>query len=109
MAETEQPTEYMLTTVDNPFDPFTRFDEWYEYDVKMGYHSSAFLDRIAKVSYDLSEPDQAALIQDAIDEIVQENVSGMWRKVSREDVKTLDIYKVHGENDANNTVRSEES
>ena len=77
-------TEYMLTTVDNPFDPFTRFDEWLAYDTKMGYHSAAFLDRIAKVSSDLSEADQALAIQSAIDEIVNENVSGMWVKVSRD-------------------------
>lgn len=93
MAETDQPIEYMLTTVDNPFDPFTRFDEWHQYDVMMGYNTAAFLDRIAKVSNDMSEPDQAQAIQDAIDEIVRENVSAMWRKVSREDVKTLDIYQ----------------
>jgi len=84
MTETTEPTEYMLTTVDNPFDPFTRFDEWLEYDNKMGYNTPAFLDRIANVSNDMSEPDQALAIQEAIDEIVYENVSGMWRKVSRD-------------------------
>ena len=82
MADT---IEYMLTTVDNPFDPFTRFDEWLAYDTRMGYHSSAFLDRIAIVSNDLSEADQALAIQNAIDEIVNENVSGMWTKVSRKE------------------------
>ena len=78
-----EPIEYMLTTVDNPFDPFTQFDEWMQYDVSMGYNTSAFLGRVAKVSNDLSEPDQALAIQNAIEEIVSENVSGMWRKVSR--------------------------
>lgn len=82
MADT---IEYMLTTVDNPFDPFTRFDEWLAYDTRMGYHSSAFLDRIAIVSNDLSEADQSLAIQNAIDEIVEENVSGMWTKVSRKE------------------------
>jgi hypothetical protein len=53
----------------------------------MGYNTAAFLDRIAKVSNDLSQPDQALAIQNAIDEIVQENVSGMWKKVSRDSFK----------------------
>lgn len=75
--------EYMLTTIDNPFDPFTMFDEWLEFDSRMGYNSAAFLDRIAMVSSELSEPDQALAIQHAIDEIVNENVSGMWKKVRR--------------------------
>jgi hypothetical protein len=83
-TDTIEPIEYMLTTVDNPFNPFTRFDEWLEYDISMGYNTSAFLDRIAKVSNDLSQADQDLAIQNAIEEIVQENVSGMWRKVSRD-------------------------
>jgi hypothetical protein len=81
-----QPTEYMLTTVDNPFDPFTMFDEWMSYDMRMGYNTAAFLDRIAVVSSDMSEPDQALAIQNAIEEIVTENVSGMWKRVSRNEV-----------------------
>jgi hypothetical protein len=89
MADTTEPTEYMLTTVDNPFDPFTMFDQWLAYDIMMGYNTASFLDRVAIVSADLSEPDQALAIQNAIDDIVQENVSGMWKKVSRSSVDTL--------------------
>lgn len=81
------PTEYMLTTTDNPFDPFTEFNEWYSYDTRMGYHTSSFLARIANVPEDSSEYDQALALQNAIDEIVEENVSGMWKKVSRESIK----------------------
>ena len=73
--------EYMLTTVDNPFDPHTQFDEWFAYDAKLGYHTPAFLARIAKTSDDLSELDQHQAIQAAIDEIVKENVLGLYRKV----------------------------
>ena len=87
MADSTTPTEYMLTTVDNPYDPFTQFDEWLAWDTQAGYNTPGMLDRIAKVSNELSEPDQALAIQNAIDEIVQENVTGMWRKVSRNDPK----------------------
>jgi hypothetical protein len=83
MADTTDNKEYMLTTVDNPFDPFTQFDEWLAYDVRLGYNTAAFLARIAKVSNDLSLPDQDKAIQDAIDEIVNENVLGVWKKVAR--------------------------
>ncbi len=74
--------ESMLTTVDNPFDPFTQFDEWYAYDLSQGYHTSAFLARIVRSSEELSEADQSAAIEAAIDEIVRENVLGLYRKVS---------------------------
>lgn len=80
----DDPTEYMLTTVDNPYNPFTDFNAWMAFDIRMGYNTAAFLGRIAMVPEDLPEAYQSLAIQSAIDEIVRENVSGMWRKVSRE-------------------------
>ena len=82
-TDTSADVEYMLTTVDNPYNPFTQFDEWLVYDTRLGYNSLPFLARVCKSSGELSEPDQALAIQEAIDQIVSENVSGMWKKVSR--------------------------
>lgn len=76
-------SEYMLTTIDNPFDPFTQWDEWYAWDQTSGYHTPGLLDRIARVSDELAEVDQHLAVQQAIDEIVRENVSGMHKKVKR--------------------------
>lgn len=74
--------EHMLTTVDNPFDPFTQFDEWMAFDEASGYGTSAFLARVVKTSDEMSEADQSLAIEQAIDEIVDENVNGMYRKVA---------------------------
>lgn len=82
-AEGIDGVEYMLSTVDNPFSPFTQFLEWFSFDNTRGYHSAALLARIAKTSNDLPDAVQDQAIQDAIDEIVRENVSGMHRKVTR--------------------------
>jgi len=76
--------ESMLTTVDNPFDPFTAFDSWFAFDTRHGYHTSSLLARVVNTSYELSEADQSLAIELAIDEIVKENVSGMHTKVTRE-------------------------
>ena len=70
----------MLTTVDNPFDPFTQFEEWYNWDEASGYHSTALLGRVVISSDELSEYDQRLAYEQGIDEIVKENVSGMHRK-----------------------------
>jgi hypothetical protein len=74
--------EHMLTTVDNPFDPFTQYDEWLAFDTAHGYYTPGLLARIASTSHELSEADQSIAIEQAIEEIVKENVSGMHQMVS---------------------------
>lgn len=74
--------DHMLTTVDNPYDPFNQYKEWYAFDTHHGYHTLAYLARIVVTSPILSEADQELAIEQAIDEIVKENVLGIYRKVS---------------------------
>ena len=74
----------MLTTYDNPFSPFDEFGAWYAYDVSSGYHTSSFLARIIVVSDQMSEVDQNLALEQAIDEVVRENVLGIYRKVQKE-------------------------
>jgi hypothetical protein len=71
---------FMLTTTDNPFSPVTQYDEWLTWDMAR-YNSNALLARVAITSPDLSDADQDLAIQEAIDEIVTENVSGVHTKV----------------------------
>lgn len=72
---------HMLTTVDNPYNPFTQFDEWYGFDERSGYHTTQFLARVTLSSPDLSDADQSIAIENAIEEIVSENVLGLYKKV----------------------------
>jgi hypothetical protein len=75
----------MLTTIDNPYNPFTQFDEWYAWDEAAGYHTSAFLSRVIKTSDELSETDQDLAYEDAMNEIVRENVLGLYIKIAEPD------------------------
>lgn len=75
-------TNYLLTTEDNPFNPFTEFNKWYAFDTSSGYHSLALLARVCSTSDQLSELDNDQAITLAIDEIVEENVSGVHMKVA---------------------------
>lgn len=71
----------MLTTFDNPFDPFTQFDSWFAFDVEKGYYSCSRLARIAKLSDDLSEKEADEEIERAIDEIIQYDFLNIYKKV----------------------------
>lgn len=82
---------HMLTTVDNPYDPFTQFDEWLQFDERSGYYSTQLLARLTLSSGDLSDADQSIAIEQAIDVIVNENVNGMYRKVPAPSNWTEDI------------------
>jgi hypothetical protein len=73
-----------LSTKDNPFNPLLQFDEWYSYDVSMGYNSSGYLARICKTSIELSDQDQLDAIESAIDEIIEMNLTGNHIKVVEE-------------------------
>lgn len=73
----------MLTTVDNPHNPFDNFRAWYCWDVSAGYYSGNVLAKVVATSYELSEEQQNQANTDAIDEIVKENVTGKYKKVTR--------------------------
>ena len=74
-----------LTTFDNPFNPFTEFDKWFVFDEDMGYHSCAYLDRIAKTSNQLSDEENDAEIERAIDEIIQYDFRHIYKKMYSDD------------------------
>jgi hypothetical protein len=76
--------KYLLTTLDNPFNPFIDYDSWYAYDVSHGYNTCAYLARIAKVSDDLGEEDEDKEIANAMDEIVKFNLLGNYIKVTED-------------------------
>ena len=74
----------MLSTIDNPYDPFDNFSSWYMYDVESGYNSCAYLARIAKTSDQFTDVENDEEIERAIDEIVQYDLMGVYVKVKRD-------------------------
>jgi hypothetical protein len=74
-----------LTTVDNPFDVFTQFDEWDAWDREHGYHTCAFLARVVRTSDELSITDQDLALEYGIDDIIKEDVLGLYKKVALDD------------------------
>lgn len=75
--------EFMLSTIDNPFNPFEDFNSWLLFDIEKGYNSCAYLARIANLSDDLTEQEANIEIERAIDEIIKYDFRDIYIKVVR--------------------------
>lgn len=82
-----------LTTVDNPFSPFSQWENWFDFDVSKGYNTCSLLARIARSSDELSDADEEQIVEDAINEIVSVNALGLYKKVKRGDYPADNIKK----------------
>jgi len=74
----------MLTTFDNPFNPFEQFTSWLLFDMEKGYNSCAYLARIARTSDQLSEEENNLEVERAIDEIVKHDFRNIYKKVKQQ-------------------------
>lgn len=72
-----------ITTIDNPFDPFDNFSEWFMYDTSKGYNTCAYLGRVARTSDGLSDAENEKEIEDAIDEIIALDVFNIYKKITK--------------------------
>ena len=81
--ETKQ-TVSMLTTIDNPFDPFEDFASWFVYDSMKGYNTCGLLAIKAETSKVYSEDENTFIINDAIDDIVEHDFLKIYKKITKE-------------------------
>lgn len=65
-----KPKVTLLTTKDNPWNPFTNFDEWYNYDMLKGYNTCGLIDRLAPTSEALSDELNEEILEEAYDKII---------------------------------------
>lgn len=86
-----QANSFMLTTIDNPFNPFEDFDSWFLFDIEKGYYSCSLLARITNNANDLTELEERKDIERAIDEIIKYDPTNMYTKISKDGMKTVDL------------------
>jgi len=79
--------EYMLSTVDNPYNPFEQWDEWLAYDLAMGHHTCEYLARVSVNSTNLSESSQQYYDNIAMKQIVSEDPIGIYIMISKNMLK----------------------
>lgn len=77
--------ECMLTTTDNPYNPFEQFIQWYLFDIEKGYNSCERLNKIMEkngvsVFGNLSQKEIDDAMEQAIDEIIEFDVANIYVK-----------------------------
>ena len=72
---TDSIVQYLPSTDDNPYNPFTHFDEWYAYDTSHQHNSLGILARLARQSPGLTEAENKQEIEQAIDTMVSKLLS----------------------------------
>lgn len=74
----------MLTTFDNPYNPFDDFTLWFLYDKENGYNTCERLARIVHLSDDMSQDEVDAETDRAMDEIIFYDPLNIYKKVWQE-------------------------
>ena len=70
----------MLTTTDNPYDPSTDWDRWFQFDETKGHCTCGLIARIAKVSDSMPEIEKEEEIERAIDFIIANDLENIYVK-----------------------------
>lgn len=71
----------MLTTFDNPYNPFDDFTSWFMFDIEKGYNTCSYLGRIVNLSDDLCQKEVDEEVERAIDEIIFYDFRNIYKKV----------------------------
>lgn len=77
-----------VTTMDNPYDYWTQFDQWYAFDTQKGYNTCDYVARLALTSNEMSDAEYSQAVNEAVDEILRLNVTGNYKKTVEKPKKT---------------------
>ena len=74
----------MISTFDNPYDPFEDFASWYIYDSSKGYNTCGLLALMCGTSNSFTEEVNDALTEEAIDSIIKNDFLHIYKKITKE-------------------------
>lgn len=75
--------EVLITTIDNPWNPFTNFDEWFAFDHERGYCSLERVARLCNFDETMSEIEKEREYSRAIDRLIELDILNVFIKVPR--------------------------
>lgn len=89
--------EVRVTTVDNPYNPFTEWNEWYSYDLQKGYYTCERLASTTILSDQLSDKENLDSLEDSIKQLMK---TGALNKSG----EIVDYKRVYKNDNTNNST-----
>lgn len=81
--------DFMVTTIDNPYNPFTHYREWLSYDILHGYKTEEWLAILSRTSSDLRTEEQNELIDAGVERLLDLDPYGLHAIVYSNEADTL--------------------
>jgi hypothetical protein len=100
---------HMLTTIDNPYNPFTHYNEWMAWDIRMGYNTNGMLARLAKTSDALSDSENEEEAERAMNRIIELDPLGLFIKISAKQALEQEKNRKTGKKAAKSNVNELEN
>ena len=76
--------ETMLTTFDNPYDPFEEFTLWLMFDKEKGYDTCERMMRFANITEDMTQKEIDEEVERAMDKLIELDFTNTFKKVTRQ-------------------------
>ena len=77
---------YLLTTIDNPYNPFDDFTSWYMFDCEKGYNTASRVARIANISPEMTQKEIDEETDRAMNLIVKYDFEDKYIKGTEEQI-----------------------
>ena len=76
--------DYLLTTFDNPYDPFTQNALWMLFDKEKGYNTLEYLGRVIKLTPEMTQKEENEAYDLAVDTIIANDFLNIYKRKFRQ-------------------------
>lgn len=95
--------QFMLTTLDNPFNPFVDFSSWYMFDCEKDHNTSSRLARIANLDSEMTQKEREEEMDRAMNLIVKYDFEDIYVKGTEEQIEKLIKTRKNSEKSVENS------
>ena len=101
--------QFMLTTFDNPFNPFVDFSSWYMFDCEKDHNTSSRLARIININPEMTQKEIEEERNRAMNLIIEYDLEGIFFKGTEKHIEKWINYMKNNEETVKNTENSVEN